>query len=135
MNFLPKIKTCPNCNGINFLIVNGKSYDNYFQSLIEWNLKKVFNCRKCSIELGLFINKDNKKEEKLVWVDYFKCEDSFYNILTKLQNSKLKYKKFNKKYNETLEEIRVIQNQIRKNQIKIKIKYKIQNRRLVGHVH
>jgi hypothetical protein len=134
MNIFPKIKKCPSCGTFNVIKINGIVYENSFESLVNWTLKKIFNCRKCKIELGLFLNNYDKKE-KLVWLDYFKCEDNFYNTLVKLQSSKSKYKKFNKKYNQTLEEIKNIQNEIRQNQIKIKIKYKIENRRLTGHVY
>jgi len=90
LNFLPKIKNCPNCKSINLLSINGKIYDNHFQSLIGWTLKKIFNCRKCDIELGLFINNLSQKEQKLIWLDLFKCEDTYLNKLNRLEKNKIK---------------------------------------------
>ena len=129
----PIVKECPSCGGLNVIKINGIVYANFFESLEDWKLKKLFNCRKCKIELGLFT--DNYGKKKLVWIDYFKCEDNFYNTLIKLQNSKLKYRKNNKKYNETLKKIEDVQNKIRLDQVKVKIKYKIQNARLMGRVY
>ena len=70
MSLLPKIKECPNCSTINFLRINGEAYDNVFASLNGLTLKKRFNCRKCKIELGLFV-KNSSKEEKLQYKTKF----------------------------------------------------------------
>jgi len=103
--------------------------------LIEWILKKVFNCRKCKVELGFFSNNSNKKE-KLVWIDHFKCEDNYFNQLTKLLMVKEKYKKQNKIFFKTKKEIEDIQNKIRLNQVKVVVKCKIQNKGLlIRHVY
>ena len=129
MNFLPKIKRCPNCYSVNILKINGVSYDNNFKSLSDWTLKKKFNCRKCKINLGLFINNLNKVE-KLIWVDLLNCSEIHSVELNKLQKNKNKYEeKGNKKeYLKVIKNIENIQNQIRLDQVKIKIKVKIQNR-------
>ena len=111
-------------------MVNGEAFQNNFLSLKDWKLKKIFNCRKCRIELGLFLHNDCK-EEKLIWLELFKCQDSFFNQLNKLQTNKLKNKSQNKKYNDILKEITNIQNKIRLDQIKIRIKMKIQNKGLL----
>ena len=130
MNLLPKIKTCPCCSAINIVKTNGLTYECNFQSLTDWTLKKNFNCRKCKVELGLFINNFNQKDEKLVWIDFLKCEETHLNKLNKLQKSKIKYKENHKKkeYFKAIKEIETIQNQIRLEQTKIKIKVKIQSR-------
>ena len=138
MSILPKIKKCPSCATHNIFRINGAKYQNQFKSLKEWELKKIFNCRSCNAELGLFFNSYNQ-EEKLIWTEYFKCEDSFHNELVKLQEAKNKQverKKFNNKYDKIIEEIESIQNKIRQNQIKIKIKHKIKNKgMLIRHVY
>ena len=131
MNLLPKIKECPNCNSMNLIRINGITYENKFKSLNEWILKKIFNCRKCKVQLGLFIHNYEYKKEKLIWLDLFKCEDSYFDQLNKLNINKIKNKSQNKKYNELLKEIQNIQNKIRLDQIKIKVKAKIQNRGLL----
>ena len=64
---LPKIRRCPCCNTISLIKVNGVSYQNGFESLSEWNLKKIFNCRKCNVQLGLFSDKLEQKD-KLIWL-------------------------------------------------------------------
>ena len=56
MNLLPKIKKCPHCETLNFVRINGIIYDNEFQTLKDWTLKSKILCRKCKIEVGLFIN-------------------------------------------------------------------------------
>ena len=89
-NLLPKIKKCPHCFAVNIMKINGVNYDNTFQSLTDWKLKKKINCRKCKIQLGLFVN-DFNKEEKLIWIDFFNCEDSYLTRLSKLEKDKFKY--------------------------------------------
>tara|TARA_B110000263_G_scaffold244737_1_gene253200 strand:- start:349 stop:750 length:402 start_codon:yes stop_codon:yes gene_type:complete len=128
MNIFPKVKRCPSCNSINLIRINGIVYENKFVSLSEWKLKKKFNCRKCKVELGLFINNSDQLE-KLVWIDYFKCEEGHLNKLIKLQKHKMKYRESAKKkeYVKVITEIQTIQNQIRLDQAKVKIKVKMQN--------
>ena len=64
MNLLPtpKIKSCLFCGTFNLIMVNGVNYENNFQSLKDWTLKKKFNCRKCNVEMGFFVN--NSKQER-----------------------------------------------------------------------
>ena len=135
MNLIPKIKKCVCCDSINFIKINGITYDNKFKSLASWVLKKKFNCRKCNTELGLFIN-NASNSEKLVWIDFLKCEDIFHNQLNQLQENKDKFKKNKIKYAEVLDEIRNIQNKIFMAKIKLKIKYRIEhNGMLIRHVY
>jgi len=137
MRTMPKIKRCPTCNGLNLLLVNGISYKNDFKSLQEWTLKKIFNCRKCKIELGLFLHNKNQ-QENLIWIDWIKFEDNYYDRLLKLEKDKKKYVKHksDQKYKDTLKEIKDIQNKIRLDQIKLKIKFKIENKpMLIKHVY
>ena len=131
MNLLPKIKKCPHCETFNFLRVNGIIYDNEFQTLKDWTLKSKILCRKCKIEVGLFINNHDKKE-KFIWMDFVRCEEVYLKKLDKLQKNKDKYKVKNKKkeFEKTIREIQSIQNQIRLDQVKLKIKTKIENRLL-----
>ena len=134
MSFLPKIKRCPCCDSINLIRVNGLTYVNEFKSISDWTVKKIFNCKKCKEELVLLIFQPDGKE-KLIWSDYFKCEDEYSDSLLSLQNQKIKAKKLSKKYFEVLKEINGIQNTISLNQTKLKIKLKIKNRgMLIRHV-
>ena len=132
MNFLPKIKKCPNCETFNFFKVNGIAYENEFQALKNWTLKSKILCRKCKIEVGFFINNHDKKE-KFIWMDLVRCEETYSEELTKLQKNKEKYKEKNKKkeFEKTIKEIKNIQNKIRLDQVKLKIKAKIENRLLI----
>jgi transcription elongation factor Elf1 len=130
MSFLPKIKKCPNCNSLNIIRINGITYKNNFQSLNGWILKKIFNCKKCNVQLGLFLNNSElceKKLEKLIWMELLSCEESYYTQLNELQIKKEMYKKQSKKFFETNNAIRVIQNKIRSDQVKVKVKVKIKN--------
>ena len=132
INLLPKIKACPNCETLNFLRINGIVYENEFQTLKNWTLKNKTNCRKCKIELGLFISNDDKKA-KFIWLDFIRCEESYLKKLNKLQKTKDKYEENNeeKEFKKTVKQIQSIQNQIRLQQIKLKIKAKIENRLLI----
>tara|TARA_X000000368_G_C22663562_1_gene550731 strand:+ start:161 stop:565 length:405 start_codon:yes stop_codon:yes gene_type:complete len=134
MSLLPKIRRCPCCDSINLIRVNGLTYVNEFKSISDWTVKKIFNCKKCKEELVLLIFQPDGKE-KLIWSDYFKCEDEYSDSLLSLQNQKIKAKKLSKKYFEVLKEINGIQNTISLNQTKLKIKLKIKNRgMLIRHV-
>ena len=109
MSLLPKIKRCPCCKRFNLVVTNGISYDNVFHSMADWTIKKIFNCRKCRVELGLFIHNVNKKEKNI-------------------ENQK--------QYNKTLDDINLLYNKIRAEQIKVKIKVKIELKGiLIGHVY
>ena len=130
MNIFPKIKKCPNCNSLNIIRTNGVIYENNFQSLDGWILKKIFNCNKCNVQLGLFLNNSEfaeKKLEKLIWIELLNCEEPYYKQLNELVIKKEKYKKQNRKFFETNNAIRIIQNRIRSEQVKIKVKTKIKN--------
>jgi hypothetical protein len=130
MHLLPKFKRCPCCDSLNLFKTNGITYENNFKSLSNWTLKKLVDCRKCKIKFGLFINDENKEVEKVVWMEMLECEESFLDQLNKLQKNKEKYKEKNKeiKYLETLKKIEKVQNQIRLDQVKLKVKVKMQNR-------
>ena len=130
MNLLPKIKKCPNCNSLNIIRTNGIIYENNFQSLNGWILKKIFNCKKCNVQLGLFLSNYElyeKKLEKLIWMELLRCEESYYTQLNELLIKKEMYKKQSKKFFETNNAIRAIQNKIRSDQVKVKVKVKIKN--------
>ena len=65
-----------------------------------------------------------------------KCEDPYYKYLKILQTSKEKFKTSSKKYYETLDEINGIQNKIKLDKIKVKIKNKIINKGMfIRHVN
>ena len=137
LGFFPHIKKCPCCKTINLIKVNGVSYENPLQVLSEWILKKVFNCKKCKVELGLYFHASSS-EEKLVWMDFIKCEDLHFNDLHKLQKDKdylndqqkslADNDKIIKKYYNVVKKITDIQNRIRLDQAKLKIKIKIEQR-------
>jgi len=126
---LPKFRRCPSCDGLNAILLNGITYQNNFKSLQGWILKKVFKCRKCKVEIGLFLHTQSQ-QENIIWIDCFKLEDNHYDELIKLEKERKKYLKYksDRKYRNAVKEIRDIQNEIRLNQIKLKVKFKIQNR-------
>ena len=126
---LPKFKKCPSCDSINLIRINGVSFENKFSSLSEWMLKKKFNCRKCHVELGFFSH-NSMQLQKLIWLDILDCEEKQSNELNKLAKKRIKYieKNMNKELKNATNQIQVIQNKIRLEQAKIKIKVKIENR-------
>ena len=123
MSLLPKIKRCPCCRTMNFITTNGVKYENTFKSYASWELKKKINCKKCKQELGLFVNKN---EEKILWLDYLRCDDVWHDQLNKLLVQKNKKKNLNT----ITKEIQNIQNQIRESKVKLKIKLKIVNKKI-----
>jgi hypothetical protein len=131
MNILPKIKRCPCCYTFNIFKVNGITYENNFKSLVSWILKKKIICKKCKVEFGLFIN--SKNEEKIIWLELLKCEDDHLDKLNQLHKTKKKYAENSKelKYIKTIKEIQNILNEIRLDQIKVKVKVKIQNKNIL----
>jgi|TARA_B100001964_G_scaffold172084_1_gene189399 hypothetical protein len=128
VSFIPKIRKCPHCGSNNLLRINGANYENKFKILAQWTLMKIFNCRKCKVEVGLFTYGNIKNREKIVWIDLLKCEENYYDHLKKLQLYKSRCNEKNKKYYKTQKEINDIQNKIRLDQIKVKIKAKIENK-------
>ena len=119
MRLLPSIKVvqCPCCNSLNVIKVNGITYENNYKSLEGFVLKKIFNCRKCKEQLGLFYKDSNngvKNFNKVFWLADILCNDKYYTAMKKLEDIKVKNIKFkNKKYYETLDEINEIQNKIK----------------------
>ena len=137
MSILPKVARCPCCEVFNFVHLDAVTYNNEFQGLLNgWKIKKKFNCRGCKEELGLFVHGANLKK-KVIWLSMLKCEEGYYDKLDVLEKRRTKLAKIaNKKYYETLKEIKDIENQIRLDKIKLKIKFKIQNKELLHrHVH
>ena len=133
MSILPGIKRCPCCEAVNIIITNKVDYDNHFKNLKNWKLKKRFNCRKCKEELGLFINNAEKNEEKLLWLNNLNIEEHYYSKLDLLEKRKVRLAKTrNTTYFETLKDIQDIENQIRDDKVKLKIKLKIQKKGIVS---
>jgi len=130
---LPRFKKCPSCDSTNLIRINGVSYENKFSTLSEWKLKKKFNCRKCGVELGFFLH-NSTKFKKLIWLDILECEDKQSNELNKLEKNRIEYmaKNMDTEQKKATAQIQAIQNKIRLDQSKIKIKVKIQNRTLLG---
>ena len=133
MSLLPKIKKCPHCRAFNLVRINGITYNNEFQILKDWQLKSKIYCRRCKIEVGLFTNTRDKKKEKFIWMDFIRCEETYLKKLTRLEKNKIKYEENDKRkeYLRTIKQIQDIQNEIRLDQIKLKIKIKIQNRLII----
>ena len=126
---LPKFKECPSCSSTNLIGINGVSYENKFPSLSEWTLKKKFNCRKCGVKLGFFLH-NSTKVQKLIWLDILECEEKYSNEINKLAKNRIKYieKNMNKELKIATNKIQTIQNKIRLDQAKVKIKVKLKNR-------
>ena len=78
--------------------------------------------------LELLSKSNEKKVEQLIWMELLNCEESHYFQLNELISKKEKYQKQSKRYFDTSNAIRDIQNKIRSAQVKVKIKVKIKNR-------
>ena len=139
MQLIPGVKLldCPCCGSSNIVRVNGVTYNNNYKSLEGHILKKIFTCRKCKEELGVFHGEVNNRDEKVLWLEDVMCNDRYHEILKKLEYVKIKnIKSKNKRYYETINEINNIYNKIRQDKIKLKIKLKIQKKgMLIRHVY
>jgi len=139
MQLIPgvKILKCPCCGSMNIVRFNGVTYNNNHKSLEGHILKKILTCRKCKEELGVFHKEGNNRDEKVLWLENVVCNDQYYEILKKLEDVKIKNSKSkNKKYYEAINEISDINNKIRQDKIKLKIKLKIQKKgMLIRHVY
>jgi len=140
MQLIPGVKllNCPCCSSLNIVRVNGVTYNNNYKSLEGHILKKIFICRKCKEELGVFhIKEANNRSEKVLWLEDVMCNDQYHEILKKLEDVKIKnIKSKNKRYYEAINEINNIYNKIRQDKIKLKIKLKIQKKgMLIRHVY
>ena len=126
---LPKFERCPSCTSINLIRTNGVKYENKFSNLSEWALKKKVNCRKCGVKLGFFLH-NSTQVQKLIWLDILECEEKYSNEINKLAKNRIKYieKNMNKELKIATNKIQTIQNKIRLDQAKVKIKVKLQNR-------
>ena len=141
---LPQVKTCPCCETVNVILVNGIIHKHDFKGLENHALRKKFICRKCKEEIGLFqrISNHNQHKDMLIWLNDFKCKESYYAKLKQLNQRKSKLRKNlhiqkpkikskengENKYNETLLEINDIQDKIRSDRIKLRIRMKIQKK-------
>ncbi len=124
----PQIKRCPCCGTANLMGIKNENLENPYKSFEGWIIKKKFSCRGCKEQI-IYFTKDSNKIKKLLWVDDLKCDEIYYDKLNKLQKRKNKLSKnLNSKYYEIVDQIQEIQNQIRTDKIKLKIKLKIQKR-------
>ena len=132
MSLLPELRRCPCCDTVNFVRNSGNAIeqDNSFKNLKNWKLIKKFICRKCKEELGFFSNNSSlKSETKLIWLNNLNIEENYFNKLNVLERRKNKLAKTqDHKYFEILKNIEDIQEKIRLDKIKLKIKLKIQKR-------
>ena len=135
-----KLSNCPCCGSINIIRVNGVTYNNSYKSLEGYILKKIFNCRKCKEQIGLFskdVDNRYKKVTKVFWLEDIQCDDQYHEILKKLDEIKFKnIKAKNKKYYEALKGINETHEQLREAKVKLRIKLKIQKKgMLIRHVY
>ena len=130
MNLIPSIKRCPCCNTLNFVRINGIIQDNPFKNLKSWEYKKKFICRKCKEEIGIFLNKSlDKPEIKVVWLNKLNIEESYFNKINLLKKHKNKLSKTqDDKYFKILKEIKELEDKMHSDQVKLKIKFKIQKK-------
>ena len=142
MQLIPgvKLSNCPCCGSINIIRVNGVTYNNRYKSLEGYILKKIFNCRKCKEQIGLFskdADKKYKKVTKVFWLEDIQCDDQYHEILKKLDEIKFKnIKAKNKKYYEALKGINETHEQLREAKVKLRIKLKIQKKgMLIRHIY
>jgi len=131
MSIIPEIKKCPCCNALNFTKINKVIADTHFTNLKNWTLIKKFFCRKCKEELGLFSNNSQKSKEKIIWLNNLNIEEHYYKKLSPLEKIKNKlFKIKNKEYFDTLKYIQDLEKQMHLDKIKLKVKYKIERRRI-----
>ncbi len=136
---LPHITKCPCCAKSNFVVLNKVAQDHNFKSLENYVLRKKFKCKKCGEEIALFQSDSN--QEKVLWLNLFMCEENYYTELTRLRQKRAKlnttkaksFININEKFILIQKEIDEIKKKIQSDQIKLKIKLKIQKRVSIPH--
>ena len=79
--------------------------------------------------MGIFISNSKKSGEKIIWLNNLNIEEHYYNKLNSLEKIKNKLSKIqNKEYFTVLKDIQNLENQMRLDKTKLKIKFKIQRR-------
>lgn len=126
---LPKIINCPWCNKTHFVKLNGIQFENNFKSLQEYTIKKRLRCSKCDANLAILThNQDGRR--RVIWESYYQIFDDQFEPLKELQDKKEYILKTeanpNGSLTSVLDKIRDIENQIRADQAKIRIKQRLQ---------
>ena len=123
-----KIKKCPCCNKITFVKTNGIAYKNTFESLQNYTIKKIFDCKRCGQNIALFINTETGSE-KLLWTEYLRAMDVFYLELNQLKNQKNKilenYETSPPEVKDILTRIEILEKTISGKQSKLRIKLRL----------
>ena len=82
-----KFFKCPCCNKLHFTRLNGLSFENKFQTLKDFTIKKRLKCSKCHNNLAV-LNHNTKGETKIIWEEYYKVYDDAYQKQQALQDEK-----------------------------------------------
>jgi len=126
-----KIFRCPCCNKVHFTRLNGVQFENKFQTLQDYTIKKKIECQKCFINISVLIHNENSSS-KIIWDEYYYYEDEAKFKLDELQAQKDKILQDPEnddmkrhRLENVLKEIRQIQNWVSKHQASLRIKARI----------
>ena len=124
----PIIKKCPCCSKVLFIKTNGITYENNFQNIQDYTVKKRFNCDNCGQDIALFIH--NKTGiQKLLWMEYLENMDPLFFELEDLSMKKKDL--LNKKTDgdsaikDISKEMEIIKTKISEKQSKLRIKVRL----------
>ncbi len=125
-----KFFKCPCCNKLHFTRLNGLSFENKFQTLKDFTIKKRLKCSKCHNNLAVLTH-NTKGETKIIWEEYYKVYDDAYQKQQGLQDEKNQILSLEsedekqKQLEEILKKIRNLQNEVATTQSKLRIKARV----------
>ena len=126
-----KIFRCPCCNKVHFTRLNGVQFENKFQTLQDYTIKKKIECQKCFITISVLIHNENGSS-KIIWDEYYYYQDEAKFKLDELQAQKDEILRDPEnddmkrhRLENVLKEIRKIQNWVSKHQASLRIKARI----------
>ena len=125
-----KFFKCPCCNKLHFTRLNGLSFENKFQTLKDFTIKKRLKCSKCHNNLAVLTH-STKGETKIIWEEYYKVYDDAYQKQQALQDEKNQILSLEsedekqKQLEEILKKIRNLQNEVATTQSKLRIKARV----------
>jgi len=125
-----KIKECPCCKKLNFIwfLKEPPVIENNFRSFAGWSLIKTFNCRSCKEQIGIFREK-SQNLQKFAWLSEVRCEDNYVDDLRILREKQSSLSSnIDSEYYKVLNKIFYINNKIKSEKNKLKIKLKIEKK-------
>lgn len=125
-----KFFKCPCCAKLHFTRLNGIQFENNYETLQEFTIKKRLKCGKCHNNLAV-LTSNNDGSTKVIWEEYYKISDDAAKKLNSFQKEKdeiIGLEDGEEKQSQLegiLKKIREVQNQVSTAQSKLRIKARV----------